>query len=97
MRIIIPASAVALIERTRDAPEVKAERGGVPPSAAQSAAKRGLELRREFGRGGTMIGVARARDLSTGWNGSRTFIVTVTDSNDRTVTSAPLTITVRQA
>ena len=93
MRIIIPASAVALNERTRDALEVKAERGGVPPSAA----KRGLELRREFGCGGTMIGVARARDLSTGWNGSRTFIVTVTDSNDRTVTSAPLTITVRQA
>ena len=68
MRIIIPASAVALIERTRDALEVKAERGGVPPSAAQSAAKRGLELRREFGRGGTMIGVARARDLSNGTN-----------------------------
>ena len=30
---------------------------------------------------------------TTGWNGSRTFVVTVTDSNGRTVTSAPLTIT----
>jgi hypothetical protein len=27
-------------------------------------AKRGLELRRKFGRGGTAVGVARARDLS---------------------------------
>jgi ribosomal protein S15P/S13E len=27
-------------------------------------AKRGLELRREYGRGGTSVGVARARDLS---------------------------------
>ena len=30
---------------------------------------------------------------TTGWNGSRTFVVTITDSNNRTVTSAPLTIT----
>ena len=30
----------------------------------QNNAKRGLELRRKFGRGGTAVGVARARDLS---------------------------------
>ncbi len=33
-----------------------------PPSVAAMAAK-GLELRRTFKRGGTMVGVARARDL----------------------------------
>jgi hypothetical protein len=39
-----------------------------PPQGARSAAERGLELRREFNRGGTAIGVARARDLSNGKN-----------------------------
>ena len=48
--------------------ERKAVRSGVPPKGAQTAAARGLELRREFGRGGTMIGVARARDISNGKN-----------------------------
>ncbi len=37
-----------------------------PPAAVRKAAERGLELRREFNRGGTEIGVARARDLSNG-------------------------------
>jgi hypothetical protein len=32
----------------------------------QSNARRGLELRREFNRGGTEVGVARARSLSNG-------------------------------
>ena len=31
-------------------------------------ANRGLEWRREFGRGGTAVGVARARDISNGKN-----------------------------
>lgn len=35
-----------------------------PPQAVADAAKRGLELREEFGRGGTAVGIARARDLS---------------------------------
>lgn len=39
-----------------------------PPEGVRAAAKRGLELRREFGRGGTDVGVARARDLSNGKN-----------------------------
>ena len=38
----------------------------VPPAAVRREAERGLELRREYGRGGTAIGVARARDLSGG-------------------------------
>lgn len=39
-----------------------------PPESARANAKRGLELRREHGRGGTEIGVARARDLASGGN-----------------------------
>ena len=35
-----------------------------PPATVAAAARRGLELRREYGRGGTAVGVARARDLS---------------------------------
>jgi hypothetical protein len=35
-----------------------------PPQAVADAAKRGLSLRKEFGRGGTEIGVARASTLS---------------------------------
>jgi hypothetical protein len=37
-----------------------------PPQGAVSNAKRGLELRREFNRGGTAVGVARARSLANG-------------------------------
>ena len=37
-----------------------------PPAEVRANAKRGLELRREHGRGGTEVGVARARDLSNG-------------------------------
>lgn len=37
-----------------------------PPSGARNEAKRGLAWRREFGRGGTSVGVARARDISNG-------------------------------
>ena len=40
--------------------------GFVPPQEVRSNAKRGLELRKEHGRGGTEVGVARARDLSNG-------------------------------
>jgi hypothetical protein len=39
-----------------------------PPVAAQKAAALGLELRGKFNRGGTEIGVARARDISNGKN-----------------------------
>lgn len=38
----------------------------IAPKEAQNNAKRGLELRQKWERGGTMIGVARARDLSNG-------------------------------
>jgi hypothetical protein len=38
----------------------------VPPAGARREAARGLAFRREHGRGGTAIGIARARDLSNG-------------------------------
>jgi len=43
--------------------EHKAE-GYKPTSEMAAEAERGLAWRREFGRGGTEIGVARARDIS---------------------------------
>lgn len=39
-----------------------------PPVGARQEAARGLAWREEFGRGGTAVGVARARDLSNGRN-----------------------------
>lgn len=38
----------------------------IPPGSVRNAALRGLNWRHEYGRGGTQIGVARARDLSNG-------------------------------
>lgn len=38
--------------------------GHVPTDSMASNARRGLELRKEHGRGGTSVGVARARDIS---------------------------------
>lgn len=37
-----------------------------PPAAVVAAAKQGLALRKQHGRGGTPVGIARARDLSNG-------------------------------
>ena len=34
-----------------------------PTSGMKTEAERGLEWRREFGRGGTAVGIARARDI----------------------------------
>ena len=39
-----------------------------PPAGVREEAAKGLEWRREYGRGGTAVGVARARDLSNGVN-----------------------------
>jgi hypothetical protein len=47
-----------------DGPEKYSHIDFVPPKGAQEEAKRGLEWRREHGRGGTAVGVARARDLA---------------------------------
>ena len=39
-----------------------------PNKAMREEAERGLAWRREFGRGGTEVGIARARDISNGKN-----------------------------
>ena len=39
-----------------------------PTDAMRSEAERGLAWRREYGRGGTAVGVARGRDISSGKN-----------------------------
>jgi hypothetical protein len=36
----------------------------VPTEQMQREAQKGLDLRRQFGRGGTAVGVARARDIA---------------------------------
>lgn len=37
-----------------------------PPQGARDAAQAGLNLRKEYGRGGTAVGIARARDIARG-------------------------------
>ena len=43
-----------------------AERDMTPPKGAREEADKGLAWRREHGRGGTEVGIARARDISNG-------------------------------
>ena len=40
----------------------------VPPSEVRSVARQALKDRRQYGRGGTAVGVARARDIANGAN-----------------------------
>ena len=49
-----------------------------PPQAVREEAQRGLDWRDEYGRGGTAVGIARARDLSNGENISPEVIVEMT-------------------
>ena len=56
-------------EDGEEAPEMKAEEmDRRPPKEARAEAERGLAWREEFNRGGTMVGVARARDIANGEN-----------------------------
>ena len=66
-----PEPELATNDAVENLPVVKAVDTSIddpwtPPQAVQRAAEKGLKLREEFGRGGTMVGVARARDLSNG-------------------------------
>jgi hypothetical protein len=58
------AVAIALDMARRG--DISEEEGYTPPEEVQNAAKKGLELRDKHNRGGTEVGVARARDLSNG-------------------------------
>lgn len=42
----------------------RSDEGHIPPQAVAKAAEKGLKLREEFHRGGTQVGIARARDLT---------------------------------
>jgi 2'-5' RNA ligase len=68
-----------------------------PPASARSNARRGLELRRTWGRGGTAVGVARARTPSASTAARPTPSASVTARTPRaTVTTRrPTAITVR--
>ena len=44
--------------------QLKSEIDLTPTDGMVTEAERGLEWRREFGRGGTAVGIARARDIS---------------------------------
>jgi len=46
------------------ASEPEARAPGVPTNEMAAEAERGLKWREEFGRGGTLVGVARARDIA---------------------------------
>ena len=65
-----PAQPVAQVEDDEeeegDEDAMEMSDGFTPPRAAQTAARRGLELRKEYGVGGTAVGVARARDIANG-------------------------------
>lgn len=49
-----------------DAEQIREADSFTPPQDVRDAAQRGLDLRDEFNRGGTDVGIARARDLSNG-------------------------------
>jgi len=55
-----------LVQRSEASPEKYSHIDFSPPEGARNAAERGLLLRKEHGRGGTEVGVARARDLKNG-------------------------------
>jgi phage portal protein BeeE len=56
-------------EDGEEAPAMKADDiDRRPPKEAREEAERGLAWREEFNRGGTMVGVARARDIANGEN-----------------------------
>lgn len=71
---IIPAAGGFGFASMEDVNEHKASKAPYdtidfsPPQGVRDEAKKGLEWRDEYGRGGTEVGVARARDLSNGRN-----------------------------
>lgn len=63
-----PSSEGEQEEEPVEAQAVTADEGYKPPKAAQNEARKGLEWRKKFKRGGTAVGVARARDIANGKN-----------------------------
>ncbi len=63
-RALKPKSEPAQI--AAEAPKKYSHIDFTPPKGAREEAQKGLDWRKEFGRGGTEVGVARARDISNG-------------------------------
>ena len=65
--VFMPCASHADYERltggTLETPKAEEDIDTRPTEAMANAARRGLEMRREFGRGGTAVGVARANQL----------------------------------
>lgn len=60
------ATGAVAVLRQEAAPSKYGHIDFTPPEGVQKAAKSGLDFRSEHGRGGTEVGIARARDLSNG-------------------------------
>ena len=60
------AKKVKKSKRTHATPEKYSHIDFSPPQGAREAAQRGLDWRKKYGRGGTAVGIARARDLAGG-------------------------------
>ena len=56
----------ALYINEPEASKAASASGFVAPANVRTNARRGLELRKKFGRGGTAVGIARARDIANG-------------------------------
>lgn len=71
----LAALNIAEAERTAAAVEEERQEGYTPTDGMVAEARRGLEWRQAFGRGGTQVGVARARDIVNRRRLSRTTVV----------------------
>jgi hypothetical protein len=65
-------AALNIAEAERDSEE--RQEGYAPNDAMVAEARRGLDWRQTYGRGGTEVGVARARDIANRRNLSRTTV-----------------------
>lgn len=70
----LAALNVAEAERASDPVEEERQEGYAPTDGMVAEARRGLEWRQAFGRGGTAVGVARARDIANRRTLSRTTV-----------------------
>jgi len=61
--VYMPCSSHAIYLRETEKSKKKTDVDTIPTDAMAEEAQRGLDWRREFGRGGTAVGVARARQL----------------------------------
>ena len=71
----LAALNIAEAERESDPISEERQEGYAPTDAMVAEARRGLEWRQLYGRGGTAVGVARARDIANRRRLSRTTVV----------------------